>query len=582
MITLKDYQTKALRNIFQDWNSFNRILLMAATGTGKTVMFLATADRILDENPAARILIIAHRRELIYQPIERAAQFWPHIHQKMGIVMANQNDFASQVIVSTIQSLTSGDRLEKIQSAGEIGFVIIDEAHHGTSDTYRKVIDSLPNAKVLGCTATPKRTDRQALGQIFQKVTFKYSILDAIKDGALCEFTPMGFSLPADAEQIEETEDGWEPEPMGDLLSAENVLEVVLGKFQQYASNRQAIGFTASVAQAHATSAYFNAHGINAEAVDGTTPKQTRDAILRRYKTGETQAIFNCMVLTEGFDAPETSAVLMVAPTRSDLIYVQRLGRGLRTAPGKADCIVLDFAPKGTRNIVMAGDVLDGELPKKDKEKVEKAEDEGLLFGFSVRKESGIGLVDPHEVQMEVLDYLGRHKLAWTFDGDIASAGITDSAMLAIVLPDEARLAKADEMRRQGKLSDAGKRLETFIAGFRFYKVIKDVYGYDEKGNEKYVWNAILAGNHPTMALAKENAEAEYEQLAQKDTLSGKAKKWRNEPVSEPQANYLRKLGCFEEGLTKGQAAQRITHTLAKRAITKAEEINQKSTMNGF
>lgn len=574
-ITLKSYQEKALHNIFADWRDFNRILLCAATGTGKTVMFLATADRILAENPKARILISAHRRELIGQPIERAEQFWPHIHKKMGIVMASQNDVSAQVIVATIQSLTSGSRLEDILAHGPIDYVILDECHRSVSNTYKTLIDALPEAKVLGCTATPKRTDRMALGQIFQKVTFKYSILDAIKEGALCEFTPLGFTLPADASEIGETEEGWEPEPMGELLSADNVLEVVLGKFTQYAASRQTIAFTASVAQAHATAAYFNAHGVKSEAVDGTTPKKLRDAILRRFKTGETQMLANCFLLVEGFDAPETACVMMIAPTRSDLVYTQRLGRGLRLAPGKTDCVVLDFAPKGTRNIVMAGDVLDGELPKQDKDKIEKAQEDGLLFGFSVRREQGIGLIDPHEVQMEVLDYLGRHKLAWTFDGDTASAGITDTTMLAIVLPDETRLAKAEEMRRAGQLSKQGERLAKYIGSFRLYKIVKT-----ETGENRYEWRANQAGAFETMKEAKEQAETEYESLNAKDTLSGKSKKWRNNPMSEPQANYLRRLGAYEEGLTSGQAAQRITHVLAKSSINKAEVINQRLAMS--
>lgn len=583
MLTIRPYQKTAIENVFADWrDGFRRVLLMAATGTGKTIMFLAVVSEILRQHPKARILVIAHRRELIHQPVERAAQFFPGLAFRMGIVMASKDEVDRQVIVATVQSLTSGDRLQRILQHGPIDYVIIDEAHHSTAGTYQDVIKALGSPFVLGCTATPKRSDRQALGEVFDKVSYRISIQDAIRLGALVPFTPLGFALPADASKIRETRDGWADEPMGELLSAANILEIVFAKWTEFAADRQTIGFTASVAQAHRTAAYFNEHGIASAAVDGTTPKTERDHILRRYQAGELQVVFNCMVLTEGFDAPETSCVMMIAPTRSDLVYVQRLGRGLRTAPGKADCLVLDFAPVGARDIVMAGDVLDG-VPKQVKKTVQEAEDAGVeLFGFTVTGDS-IQAIDPHEIAIVVLDYLKHHRLAWSFDGSLATAALSEDVTVAIIPPERDRLERADELRRAGRWNGVMEAVANWIGQYRLYKVEKKYFGKkptreerDAGAKARYSLIATCVGAWPSMTEAKNAAEDLSREYAD-DILAGRKKVWRDKPMSQAQANYMRRLGIFQPGLTSGQAAQRITHFLARQAIEQAERVKERN-----
>ena len=576
MLTLRPYQQTAIENILADWQSgYRTTLLMAATGTGKTVIFLALLERIMQANPGARALVIAHRRELIYQPVERAGQFMPALAGRMGVVMADADDVRSQVIVATIQSLVAGDRLERILQHGPIDYVIIDEAHHAPAGTYQRVIEALGNPFVLGCTATPKRTDKIPLRDVFQRVSYRISIQDAIKQGALVGFTPLGFSLPTDASAVKETPDGWAEEPMGDLLSADNILEIVLAKWREFSADRQTIGFTASVAQAHATAAYFTAGGINAAAVDGTTPKPERDRILRQYQAGEIQIVFNCMVLTEGFDAPETSCVMMIAPTRSDLVYVQRLGRGLRPAENKTDCVVLDFAPVGLRDVVMAGDVLDG-VPKKIKQATSAADQQGILFGYKVDG-AGIQAVDPHEIQAVVLDYLTHHRLAWAFDGGFAAAALSDSAMLAILPPEYGRLDKADELRRSGQWSRTSEKLSEWIGAYRLYRIDKKTLDAD---SGRYVWDAECLGAWKSMTTAKQHAE-ELSREEADNSLSSKGAGWRQKPMSDAQAKYLRRLGAYQAGLTSDQAARRITFVLAQRSVQSAEHRKQSRIMAG-
>lgn len=559
-VTLRDYQQTAIANVMADWRHFKRLLLMSATGTGKTVMMLAIIHELLQRNPDERVLIIAHREELIRQPIERAMSMYPDIGWRMGIVMADINEWSKQIIVATVQTLNNGDRMERLQQHG-VDTIIIDEAHHGVADSYVSIVESFPNARLLGLTATPMRTDNLALSEVFEKVSFKFSIQDAIKAGALVPFKPFGFSVPVTMPDNWEPRDNGTDNKTGDLLSAENVLEIVYQKWSEFARERQTIGFTSGVRQAHMTAAYFSAQGIPSAAIDGTTNRKERAAILRQFKAGELQCLWNCQVLTEGFDAPETGCIVMVAPTRSDLVYVQRLGRGLRKAEGKTDCIVLDFAPMGNRNLVMAGDVLDG-VPKRVKEVTEKAEDAGvMLYGLTVNDFGEAGYIDPDDVKATVLDYLNKHKLAWTFDGVLAAATVSDSHMICIVTPERERVEKADSIRRgNGGLTGGQMRVYDWIQKYRLFMVEK----LDE--GDRYRWMARLEGEFSSIAAAKEQAEVIAMPLVD-SRLAGKRAHWRNKAMSEAQANFLKRLGGFQEGLTMGQAGQRISYLLAAGAV---------------
>lgn len=563
VIKLRDYQEEAKHNIFADWEEFNRVLIMSATGTGKTVMFLSVLADALAKG--GRGLIVAHRRELIYQPIERAMEM--ELPLQFGVVMGKNDQPNAQVVVATVQSLNTNGRLQKILEFGPIDYVVIDEAHHATADTYTYVLDELPNAKVLGCTATPKRTDNTALGIIFEKVSYKVSIQDAVRMGALVPFKPLGFRLPPFIP--EDWVLGERSEKVGDLLSAENVLEIVFEKWKEFAADRLTLTFTSGVSQAHSTAEYFKAQGVEAAAIDGTTKTVERDQILSDFKSGVIRCLFNCQVLTEGFDAPEISCIMMIAPTRSDLVYVQRLGRGLRTFPGKEDCIVLDFAPAEMRDLIGAGDILDG-VPKRVLDQQERAEDGGvLLYGFDINSLGQAGYVDPHDIKAQVLDYLRRQQLAWTYDGVYAAATLSDTQVLCMISPEKDRIDQADELRRKGQLKDHHRPLLEWISRYRLYRI--------EKADKR--WKACFSGYFTDFELAQDMAGTIASDHVDR-RLSDKRKAWRNKPMSDGQANYLVTLGAHEQGLTSGEASQRISFALAKREVLKAEKLKANELVN--
>ena len=579
----RPYQVDAWQAVFDAWeNGTKRALVAMATGTGKTVIFLGVIRQILAQEPDARILILAHVRELIMQPVERARQFFPDIYAKMGVVMAEKDACNAQIIVATMQTASIPERMNAMLNYGTFTHIIVDECHFSVSDSYLSILDRFPEAKVLGLTATPKRTDRISLKKAgFEKCVYRLPITKAIDIGALVPFIGQGFILNQEIE-FKDTDNF---DNMGDLLSADNILEFVYGKWMEFCAGRQTIGFCASVAQAYASAEYFRVQGARAEAVDGTTPTDERDAIRKRFESGATQVVFNVFVWATGFDMPAASAALMIAPTKSDLTYTQKVGRILRTAPDKTNAIVIDFAPKAHRDMIMLGDLLDG-ITKKEKKAVEKAEKNGLLFGFKVSKE-GIGEIDPAEVQMIVLDYLGRNRLAWTFDGGLGTVGLNDEYTLAMLLPDHARVEKAQALARERPLKPREQALLDHLASARLYLIqqVKREILDSETGKPKKVnagtLRSLVCALPDVQAVQSRAEDVAGEYIGDSDILARKDKGWRKEAVSAGQALFLRRLGGDPTGLTRGQAAQRITHLLAKNEVNRAEQARQAEILRG-
>jgi len=549
---LYSHQQEAVEAIENSFKSgYKKSLSVLATGSGKTIIFLYLVDKWV--KAGARVLILAHRRELIHQPIDRAKEFFPDLYERMGIVMASEDETDAQVVVATVQTLNR-NRLTK----QEFDYVVLDECHHGTAKMYLNLFKRFKSAKWIGLTATPFRHDGDALAKVFDTVSYRFPITAAIDREVLVSFDAYGFSLPLTLDGVTETMDGWEEKALGTLLSAENALEIVYAKWLEYCHDRPTICFTSSVAQAYATAKYFSSKNVQAQAVDGSTPKKKRDGILKAFREGKIQVVCNCQVWTEGVDVPEASAALMVCPTKSDLAYVQKLGRVLRTCEGKKNAVVLDFAPLEDRNIVMAGDILG--VPRIEKKAKEKAEKAGVMVRATRVDDRGLAVsVDPTVLIVEALQYLRKGFLAWALKDYVSVAALSDTVLMAIELPDVPRVAKAEELRSNGDWNENKERLYDYLRQFHLWKCYK-------KDNR---WYCTLVGIHETM---KESL-AQGEKLVNDGYLphlARKRKAWRKRPVSVKQLMYMKSLGVNPpDGCNQGQAAQLISHELASDAINK-------------
>ena len=291
------------------------------------------------------------------------------------------------------QTLSQDHVLESVNRFGEITHIIVDEAHRVAAETYGKILDYWPDSRTLCVTATPIRLDKLDLSKLFGKLSYRYGITKAISEGVLCPFYGLEFELPIVYQNGDEGDDG-ENQGMGKLLSADNIMQIVFEKWKEHASDRLTIGFTSSVAQAHAYAEYFNAQGIPSIALDGSTPKGKRKKAIRQFSRGEYQIIFNCNMFIEGFNVPAASCLLQIKPTRSNGAYVQMVGRILRKLEGKEDVLILDFTPAGNRDFVMAGSLFGKE--RKEKQEKEPSTDVLLIGNAFAITRDGLGIIDPY------------------------------------------------------------------------------------------------------------------------------------------------------------------------------------------
>lgn len=560
---LRKYQEEARDSVISEWANGNLNTMIAmATGTGKTETFLSVLAAEREAGRMGRALIIAHRQELIYQPSDRIGRHWSDKLPDPGIVMAKHDGCDRELVVATIQTLSSERRLERLLEHGQFTHIITDECHHAPADSYIALYNQLrsinPSLRHLGVTATPKRSDGAGLRKVYNSVAYKISIKDAIvRLKCLSPFVALAFNLPVDISGVPILGDDYEQGALGSVMSVDNALEIVVKKWQEHASARPTMAFTSGVKHAELLSATFNAAGITAAWASGETKKTERERIIDDYMTGKIQVLVNCNVWTEGFDAPHTACILNAKPTRSDSVYVQAVGRGLRLHPGKTDCLIIDFVPKGARDLMLAGDLLG--KPKEQKAVEAKAQDEGAIISAFGIASDGTGIDgDPDSVIVRALDYFAsQSKLRWTFDGGVGTVSINRGESLAIVLPDNQRKAKADELRESGQWSDAWAAEYERICSYSVYAV---------NGRPELLG---VAGDWEEATMI---ADDYYEQHGD-PTLARKASKWRKLPATEKQVVQLKKRNKWTEGLRRGESAQILTHIFAMDSLRRGKVI---------
>ena len=387
---MRDYQRDALVAVKREWENADSTLVVMPTGTGKTILFAS----VIKSRFPDRALVLAHREELIFQAADK-------VHKVTGfecaVEMANYRvDMDAglfggpQVVVSTIQTQCSGadgsGRMTRFDP-GMFGLLIVDEAHHATAATYRRVIDYYrqnPSLKVLGVTATPDRADEEALGQVYDTVAYDYEILNAIDDGwlvpvqqQLVEVSGLDFSA------VRTTAGDLNGADLARVMEEERNLHEIAGPTIEISGDRRALVFAASVAHAERLCDILNRHRPGCAGwVCGKTDKDERRKTLAAFSSGKLQYVVNVGVLTEGFDDPGVEVVVMGRPTKSRSLYAQMVGRATRPLPGLVDgvehaeqrreaiarsakpaCLVVDFVGNSGRHKLMtSADILGGNV----------------------------------------------------------------------------------------------------------------------------------------------------------------------------------------------------------------------------
>lgn len=326
---------------------FNHNLLVAATGTGKTVIAALDYKRLCEAaGKDLKLLFVAHRQEILKQ----AMRTYRDVMQDGAfgeLYVGEHKPRQWRHIFASVQSLSSLgiDKLEP----DFFDVVVIDEFHHAMAPTYRRLLDHLQPQQLLGLTATPERGDGVDVAQQFfdGRTASELRLWDALDADLLVPFHYFGVSDDVDLSQLEWKRGNYDTAQLSNLYTGNDAraAKVIRELRDKVTSTEQmrAIGFCVSVQHAHYMAEVFNRSGIASVAVDGSTDDADRAAALKRLAAREINCIFAVDLFNEGLDLPQVDTILMLRPTQSATIFLQQLGRGLRRAEGKAVLTVLDF-----------------------------------------------------------------------------------------------------------------------------------------------------------------------------------------------------------------------------------------------
>lgn len=333
-IELKGHQKAALNNLeYMRKHGESIALLYHATGTGKTVTAVSDAKRF-----GERTLFLAHTLELVTQAKKTFEKIWPE--KRSGIYVSGEREKDAYIVCASIQSIAQN--LEEFKP-DDFGYIIIDECHHGTASTYRKILGYFKPKFTLGLTATPERTDSENLLEIFKNVAHKLDLKTAVEIGELTPVRCIRVKTNVDISNVRINGIKYCTQDLESKLFIPERNKVIVDTYINFVKNKKTVVFCASVKHAEKIAELFREKGIKCEAVSGTMNKKERETILNKYEYGDINVLCACDLLNEGWDSPITEVLFMARPTLSKTLYVQQLGRGMRKYEGKECLIVFDF-----------------------------------------------------------------------------------------------------------------------------------------------------------------------------------------------------------------------------------------------
>jgi superfamily II DNA or RNA helicase len=563
MLTLRPYQRRALEAIeTAEREGVRRPLLVFPTGTGKTVIF---SHALKERAEKGRGLVLVHREELAGQTRDKLAMVAPEL--STGVVKAERDELDADVVVASVQTVSRDKRLAALIESGKrspFGTIVVDEAHHAPAPTWYKVLAGMGaysafGPLTLGFTATPERDNGKTLG-VWEKVVSYMSIREAIygdrkkgeEGGYLVPILPaVVVETKMDMGTIRKTGGDYSDGDLGTALEECGAIEQIADAYKEHAADRKGVAFTPTVATAHHLAAELTKRGIVAEAVDGGTETELRRSILRRLKTGETQVVVNCAVLTEGFDEPSVSCVVVARPTRFHGLYVQMVGRGTRLYPGKKDLMVLDIVGASNRHELVG--LVDLGLDMDDPRKRPTEPSERMQCPTCESPDCGFPELHRCKLCNRYLPIGVTGKGGTRHENcHAAGGGRTDvfgcSRLRWLPLPDGAYCL------------GAGKEVVVMVpVGEDTWKLA----AYE--GHRLTVIQKELPADW-AMGIGEDRAKA-FQKLAERDA------RWLKGPASDSQKSRLIREGFPAEHLprvrTKGDAADLITRIVGRRAVRK-------------
>jgi len=340
-MNLHDFQTSVIDDLTTAAiKGSRRLLLTLPTGAGKTHV-AANIIRHAVSN-GNKVLMLSHRRELVYQP--------QNILEKFGVtdvaLMLSGDPYVTcyPVVIASIPTMHSWVVRRKKEQAPPADLIVVDEAHHLTgSKTWQDILSLYPDAIILGMTATPISRSGKGLKAYFDTLIQGPSIKDLTDQGYLVPAKFFAPSIP-DLAGVKIRNGDYADEELEKRMDQPKLIGDILINWERIAKDRKTVIFASGVKHSIHLAESFKAIGVKAAHIDGNTDGRERDRILKDFASGEIQVVCNCAVLTEGWDSPSVSCLVFARPTKSLLLYLQVAGRVLRTHPGKKDCYIIDHA----------------------------------------------------------------------------------------------------------------------------------------------------------------------------------------------------------------------------------------------
>ncbi len=336
-IKLFDYQEDMKERIEKALRLHRSVMAQMPTGTGKTYLLTAVIDSFVSNNPMEKVWIVAHRRELVSQIDETVRKF--HSYSA-----SNTSSLLLSVKAMSIQWLMRHyDEIEE-----EPGMIVIDEAHHALAKTYKEMWKRFPNAKFLGLTATPCRLNGKGFTDLFDVLVQSWSVPEFISKGRLATYDFVSIKSDGvtqrliDSLQKRGADGDYQNKEMDMLLNKKPSIERLYQSLEEFGKDRKGIVYTINISHAQKITKLYQEHGVKAIAIDSKTPATERQQDIEAFKKGDIQVLVNVDIFSEGFDCPDVEFVQLARPTLSLAKYLQMVGRGLRVAKGKKNCVIID------------------------------------------------------------------------------------------------------------------------------------------------------------------------------------------------------------------------------------------------
>lgn len=335
-IELFDYQEDMKARIEKALCLHRSVMAQMPTGTGKTYLLTAVIDSFVRANPKAKVWIVAHRRELVSQIDETVRKFHSYSSATSSLL--------SSVKAVSIQWLSKHyDEIEE-----EPGMIVIDEAHHALAKTYKEMWERFPKAKFLGLTATPCRLNGKGFTDLFDVLVQSWGVPEFISKGRLATYDFVSIKSDGvtqrliDSLQKRGADGDYQNKEMDMLLNKKPSIERLYRSLEEFGKDRKGIVYAINISHAQKITKLYQEHGVKAIAIDSKTPATERQQDIEAFKKGDIQVLVNVDIFSEGFDCPDVEFVQLARPTLSLAKYLQMVGRGLRVAKGKKNCVIID------------------------------------------------------------------------------------------------------------------------------------------------------------------------------------------------------------------------------------------------